>query len=52
AQTLSQSYKGIFYSVGFHPKYAEKFEIAMLEEYVTDIRCIAIGEQRSINLLI
>jgi len=44
AQTLAQSYKGVFYAVGFHPKYAEKFEMAMLEEYVTDERCIAIGE--------
>jgi len=22
AQTLAQSYKGVFYAVGFHPKYA------------------------------
>ncbi|HHD75362.1 MAG TPA: hypothetical protein ENK95_00900, partial [Campylobacterales bacterium] len=44
AQTLSQSYKGVFYSVGFHPKYAEKFEMTMLEEHVNDECCIAIGE--------
>lgn len=44
AQTLSQSYEGVFYAVGFHPKYAEKFEMSMLEEYVHDERCIAIGE--------
>jgi len=44
AQNLAQSYKGVFYAVGFHPKYAEKFEKEMLEEYLTDERCIAIGE--------
>ena len=44
AQILAHSYKGIFFSVGFHPKYADKFEPEMLDEYVTDERCIAIGE--------
>ena len=44
AQVLAQSYVGIFYSVGFHPKYAEKFEMETLEAYVEDERCIAIGE--------
>jgi len=44
AQVLSESYKGIFYSVGYHPKYADKFEASVLEEYVKDECCIAIGE--------
>ncbi len=44
AQILAHSYTGVFFSVGFHPKYADKFELEMLEEYVNDERCIAIGE--------
>ena len=44
AQILAHSYTGVFFSVGFHPKYADKFEPEMLDEYVTDKRCIAIGE--------
>ncbi len=44
AQTLAQSYEGVFYSVGYHPKYADKFEMETLETYVEDERCIAIGE--------
>ncbi len=44
AQVLAHSYNGVFFSVGFHPKYADKFELSMLEEYVDDERCIAIGE--------
>ena len=44
AQTLAHSYTGVFFSVGFHPKYADDFELEMLEEYVDDERCIAIGE--------
>jgi len=44
AQTLAQSYEGVFYSVGYHPKHAEKFELSVLEAYVNDERCIAIGE--------
>ncbi len=44
AQILAHSYTGVFFSVGFHPKYADKFELEMLNEYVDDERCIAIGE--------
>jgi len=44
AQILSESYKGVFYSVGYHPKYVDKFDVSVLEEYVHDERCIAIGE--------
>jgi len=44
AQGLSESYKGVFYSVGYHPKYADQFDASVLEEYVHDERCIAIGE--------
>lgn len=44
AQGLSESYKGVFYSVGYHPKYADQFDVSVLEEYVHDERCIAIGE--------
>ena len=44
AQVLVHSYTGVFFSVGFHPKYADKFELEMLNEYVNDERCIAIGE--------
>ncbi|SFV66295.1 Peptide deformylase [hydrothermal vent metagenome] len=44
AQILAQSYAGVFYAVGFHPKYADKFELSVLEQYVEDKRCIAIGE--------
>jgi len=44
AQVLADSYRGVFYSVGFHPKYADKYEEAMLEEHLKHERCIAVGE--------
>ena len=44
AQILANSYKGVFYSVGFHPKYADKYKEAILEEHLKHERCIAVGE--------
>ena len=44
AQLLAQSYCGVFYSVGYHPKYADRFELSILEEHIEHERCIAIGE--------
>jgi TatD DNase family protein len=34
----------IFYSVGYHPKYAEIFDKSVLEEHITHEKCIAVGE--------
>lgn len=34
AKLLSENHRGIFYSVGYHPKYAEIFEKSVLEEFI------------------
>ncbi|KIM05328.1 MAG: hypothetical protein KN64_02185 [Sulfurovum sp. AS07-7] len=44
AKLLSENHRGIFYSVGYHPKYAEIFDKSVLEEHITHERCIAVGE--------
>ncbi len=41
---LAQKHRGIFYSVGYHPKYAEIFDKSVLEEHITHEKCIAVGE--------
>jgi len=44
AKILADSYQGVFYAIGFHPKYAEKYEDALFEKHLKHERCIAIGE--------
>jgi len=41
---LSEKYDEVFFAVGVHPYDCEKFDLAILEKYVTHPKCIAIGE--------
>lgn len=44
AKTISHEHKNIFYAAGVHPYHASEYDENILEKYLQDERCIAIGE--------
>jgi TatD DNase family protein len=44
AKEISYRYDNIFYAAGVHPYHHKDYEKSVLEEYLQDERCIAVGE--------
>jgi TatD DNase family protein len=44
AKEISYRYDNIFYAAGVHPYHHKNYEQSILEEYLQDERCIAVGE--------
>jgi len=44
AQTLSHRYTHIFFAAGIHPYHHDQYDEAILRDFLTDEKCIAVGE--------
>ncbi|MCX2717215.1 TatD family hydrolase [Helicobacter sp. MIT 21-1697] len=44
AQSIAHTYENVYFAAGVHPNEIDNFDIAVLEEYAKDEKCIAIGE--------
>lgn len=44
AQQLSHKYDCVYFAVGVHPNCADDYDEQLLRAYITDSRCVAVGE--------
>lgn len=44
ARNIAHKYENIFFAAGVHPYHIDNFDIKILRDFLTDSKCIAIGE--------
>lgn len=44
AREISHKFEGVYFAVGVHPYHIDDFDLAILEEFAKDSKCVAIGE--------
>ena len=44
AREISHAHDCVYFAVGVHPNYADAYDEALLRSYITDSRCVAVGE--------
>lgn len=44
ARDLSYRYKNVYFAVGVHPNHAHEYDEELLLQYISDERCVAVGE--------
>ncbi|MDE5816890.1 MAG: TatD family hydrolase, partial [Helicobacter sp.] len=44
AREISHAHDCVYFAVGVHPNCADAYDEALLRSYITDSRCVAVGE--------